>query len=191
MQRFDDDLVLATPRLVLRALRDDDAAALHAVFADPRVMRYGSTPPWTSTGQAEGFIERSRAAMASGDALRLGLERRDDAQLIGQCTLFDFAFPSARAEIGYSMRADAWGRGLMHEALTALIDHGFGTLRLHRIEADIDPRNTPSARSLERLGFVREGLLRERWRVDGEVSDSALYGLLAREWAVRRAATPG
>jgi [ribosomal protein S5]-alanine N-acetyltransferase len=190
MPPFDENLVLATPRLALRALRDDDAAALHAVFADPRVMRYWSSAPWTSIAQAEGFIERSRAAMASGDALRLGLERRDDALLIGQCTLFDFVLPSARAEIGYSMRADAWGRGLMHEALTALIDHGFGTLGLHRIEADIDPRNAPSARSLERLGFQREGLLRERWNVDGEVSDSALYGLLAREWVAQRSSTP-
>jgi [ribosomal protein S5]-alanine N-acetyltransferase len=185
MQRFDEGLVLATPRLALRALRADDAAALHAVFSDPRVMRYWSSPPWTSPAQADGFIERSRAAMASGEALRLGLERRGDGVLIGQCTLFDFAFPSARAEVGYSMRADAWGRGFMHEALTALIEHGFGALGLRRIEADIDPRNTPSARSLERLGFEREGLLRERWNVDGEVSDSALYGLLAREWRAR------
>ena len=50
------------------------------------------------------------------------------------------------------------------------------------MEADIDPRNHASARSLERLGFTREGLLRERWIVKGEVSDTALYGLLQREW---------
>lgn len=189
MPPFADDLVLATPRLVLRALRADDAAAMFAVFGDARVMRYWATPPWTSIAQAEGFIERSRAAMASGDALRLGLERRDDGVLVGQCTLFDFVFPSARAEIGYSMRADAWGRGLMHEALAALLDHGFGALGLRRVEADIDPRNAPSARSLERLGFQREGLLRERWNVGGEISDSALYGLLAREWIARGAGT--
>jgi [ribosomal protein S5]-alanine N-acetyltransferase len=188
MPSFDASLILDAPRLRLRALRNDDAGALFAVFSDPRVMRYWSTPPWTSPDQAAGFIERSLAAMGSGDALRLGIERRDDARLIGQCTLFDFVFPSARAEVGYSLRFDAWGRGLMHEALTALVEHGFGALGLHRIEADIDPRNAPSARSLERLGFQREGLLRERWNVGGEVSDSALYGLLAREWRERQAA---
>jgi RimJ/RimL family protein N-acetyltransferase len=61
---------------------------------------------------------------------------------------------------------------------------------LHRIEADIDPRNTASARCLERLGFVKEGLLRERWIVEGEVSDSAIYGLLQPDWA-SGAATAG
>ena len=74
----------------------------------------------------------------------------------------------------------------MSEAGSALIEHAFGTLNLHRIEADIDPRNVASARLLERLGFVREGLLRDRWIVGGEVSDSALYGLLERD---RRANT--
>ncbi|GAB7522893.1 hypothetical protein PBS_18770 [Paraburkholderia sp. 2C] len=69
----------------------------------------------------------------------------------------------------------------MYAAASALIEHAFGTRRLRRIEADIDPRNGDSARLLERLGFVREGLVRERWVVGDEVSDSALYGLLERD----------
>ena len=68
------------------------------------------------------------------------------------------------------------------QAIGALIGYAFGELGLHRLEADIDPRNLASARSLEKLGFTREGHLRERWIVGGEVSDSALYGLLAREF---------
>jgi RimJ/RimL family protein N-acetyltransferase len=70
----------------------------------------------------------------------------------------------------------------MAEALPALVAHAFGALDLNRLEADIDPRNTASARVLERLGFRREGLLRERWIVNGEKSDSAIYGLLRAEW---------
>ena len=73
----------------------------------------------------------------------------------------------------------------MHEALRALLDFGFGELDLNRIEADIDPRNSASARTLERLGFTKEGYLRERWIVGDEVSDTALYGLLRREWMER------
>jgi ribosomal-protein-alanine N-acetyltransferase len=180
-----DSPTLRTARLRLRPLRDGDAAALLAIFSDPRVMRYWSTPPWAGLEQAQAFIERSRDAMLTGDALRLGIERQGDTALIGQCTLFDIVAPSRRAEIGFSMAAEAWGHGFMHEALSALLEHGFGALNLHRIEADIDPRNAASARCLERLGFRREGLLRERWIVVGEVSDSALYGLLAREWQAR------
>jgi RimJ/RimL family protein N-acetyltransferase len=70
----------------------------------------------------------------------------------------------------------------MQEALGALLDFGFGELDLNRIEADIDPRNGASARTLERLGFKKEGYLRERWIVGEEVSDTAIYGLLRREW---------
>ncbi len=177
-----DGLTLATPRLVLRPLRDGDAQALFAVFGDARVMRYWSTPPWTSAEQASAFIERSAADNTSGHSLRLGLEQLSDGRLIGQCTLFDIDSGNRRTEIGYCMAAAAWGHGLMHEALQALLQHGFDALDLNRVEADIDPRNSASARSLERLGFRHEGLLRERWIVAGEVSDSGMYGLLRSEW---------
>ena len=70
----------------------------------------------------------------------------------------------------------------MCEALCTLLDYGFNVLGLHRVEADIDPRNAASARSLVRQGFKHEGTLRERWLIAGEVCDSDLYGLLARDW---------
>ena len=181
-----EQLTLPTERLRLRPLGHADAAALFAIFSDPRVMRYWSTPPWSGSEQARTFVEHDIEAMRAGDYLRLGLERRGDLQLIGQCTLFDPKRSSRRAELGYALDARAWGHGYMHEALCALLDHGFAEMKLNRVEADIDPRNAASARSLERLGFVREGLLRERWIVEGAVSDSALYGLLARDWRARQ-----
>lgn len=76
----------------------------------------------------------------------------------------------------------------MQEALRALLGYAFGELNLERIEADVDPRNEASIRTLERLGFKKEGYLRERWKVNGEVQDAIFYGLLRREWeAVVRA----
>lgn len=86
---------------------------------------------------------------------------------------------SRRAEIGYHLAPEAQGKGYMREALHCFIDHLLDDRGLRRLEAEIDPRNVPSARVLERIGFQREGLLRERWCVGGELSDSALYGLLA------------
>lgn len=202
MPRF-VDLPLTTPRLALRPLRPRDAQALFEIYADPLAMRYWSTPPWTTPQQAVERIEADAACLEEGSALRLALVPRDGteaprdeagvrggageeaAPLIGTVSLFAFDIASQRAEIGYMLAPRAWGRGLMHEALQALVAYAFGPLGLRRLEADIDPRNERSARVLERLGFVREGLLRERWMVAGEVSDSALYGLLAREWAPR------
>jgi RimJ/RimL family protein N-acetyltransferase len=76
----------------------------------------------------------------------------------------------------------------MQEALKALLDFSFTDLNMHRIEADVDPRNASSAKTLERLGFQREGYLRERWLVGGEVQDALFYGLLRREWQAARSA---
>ena len=66
--------------------------------------------------------------------------------------------------------------------MRVLLDYAFNGLSFHRIEADVDPRNQRSIRSLERCGFVREGHLRERWHVEGEIADAYFYGLLRREW---------
>lgn len=118
---------------------------------------------------------------ASGESLACVLELRETGEALGECALFHANEQCRRAEIGFSLRRKYWSGGYMREAASAVIDHAFGTLRLNRLEADIDPRNVASAGLLERLGFVREGLLRERWIVGDEVSDSALYGLLASD----------
>lgn len=176
------NLPLRTPRLTLRPLAAPDAESLFAIFSDPEVMRYWSTPPWTTMAQAQAFIERDHAGLESGEHLRLGIERTADGALLGQCTLFGISRGCRRAEMGYCLGRPHWGQGHVHEALCALLDYGFGPLELNRVEADIDPRNAASAKVLERLGFLKEGHLRERWIVAGEVSDSALYGLLRRDW---------
>jgi [ribosomal protein S5]-alanine N-acetyltransferase len=80
------------------------------------------------------------------------------------------------------LNREYWGLGYMNEALTALINYSFGVLNLNRLEADVDPRNKASANTLLKLGFLKEGFLRERWIVNGEVSDTDLYGLLRSEW---------
>jgi [ribosomal protein S5]-alanine N-acetyltransferase len=180
MQAF-ENLPLRTDRLVLRPLRETDAEALFAIFSDARVMRYWSTPAWTSHDPARDMIAAD-LAQTTRDHLRLGIELAESGHLIGTCSLFSINFTCRRAEVGYGLGSFAWGQGYMHEALRALLDFGFGELDLNRIEADIDPRNSASARTLERLGFSREGYLRERWIVGDEVSDTALYGLLRREW---------
>jgi RimJ/RimL family protein N-acetyltransferase len=181
------DLTLRTERLLLRPIRESDAAAMFAMYSDPRVTRYLAEPPWTSIDRAHERIAKGVRATSDGLYIRLGLEVTDGGAYIGECTLFNLVEQCRRAEVGYVLARDAWGRGYMHEALTALLDYGFSEMALNRVEADIDPRNEASARILERLGFVQEGLLRERWIVDGEVSDTGFYGLLAREWrALRR-----
>ena len=189
MQTF-STLTLPTARLTLRPLQPEDAAAVYAMHADAETLRYWSTPPWTETRLADELIERDIKAMAEGDYVRLAIQRSSDGRLIGLCTLFAFYLPSRRCEIGYILARDCWGQGYMHEALVALLDYGFAVLDLNRVEADIDPHHSGSCKTVQRLGFVQEGHVRERWIVDGQVSDSAIFGLLRRDWLARGAPAP-
>ncbi|HXZ49917.1 MAG TPA: GNAT family N-acetyltransferase [Usitatibacter sp.] len=172
-------------RVRLRPLEARDAPALYTTYADPETSRYLSRPPMTGLGEAEALLARAQAGREEGHGLQLAIERIGDGAFLGVCLLFHIHAESARAEIGYTLAREHWSRGYMAEALPALVGYAFGPLGLNRLEADIDPRNAASARVLERLGFSREGLLRERWIVAGEASDSAIYGLLRREWRAR------
>ena len=177
-----DQIQLPTERLLLRPLHPSDAKALFEVFSDDKVMRYWSGAAWTSIDQAHEKIDRYRKSLRENEALSLGIINSQTKLAIGSCSLFHLDTQCRRAEIGYGMVSTSWGKGYMHEALTALINFSFEALDLNRIEADIDPRNEASLRSIERLGFIREGHLRERWIVEGEISDSSIYGLLRRDW---------
>jgi ribosomal-protein-alanine N-acetyltransferase len=172
-------------RLCLRGPRPDDADAVFALFSDPAVMRYWSRPPMTARAEAEGRIAEITEDFDARKALQWAITMRADDEVIGTCTLFRFEPRHRRAEIGYALRSDHWDRGLGAEAAALALDWGFRTLGLHRVEADIDPRNAASRRLLERLGFTSEGLLRERYFVGGVTSDTELFGLLAQDWRNR------
>jgi len=176
---------LVTPRLRLRSLVDADVAALFAIFGDAESMRYWSRPELKTIDEAKAMLRDIRQDGASGSFIQLGIARREDDLVIGTCTLYRIQWDHRRAEVGYIVRRDHWGRGLAKEALAALLDHAFSTLGLHRLEADVDPRNGASIRLVEKLGFKLEGHLRERYFVSGDVQDSAIYGLLAPEWRAR------
>ena len=98
--------------------------------------------------------------------------------MIGHCVLFHFNHDNHRAEIGFMMNHDYWRRGLMQQALQAVINFGIEKLGLHRFEADVDPGNTGSLALLEKLGFEREGYFRERWLICGDWKDSVMLGLI-------------
>ena len=182
------DLVLAADRVSLRKIDRSDTSALFEMFSHAEVMRYWSRPAMTDKAQADALFEQVLADYETGNSLPLAIERGSDRLFVGNCTLHHFHEASRRAEIGYALARPFWGQGYMHEALQALLTYAFERLDLNRLEADIDPRNAASARSLERLGFQKEGHLRERWIVAGEVSDTGFYGLLQSDW--RRTRVP-
>lgn len=174
---------LSTARLRLRPFDDGDADAIYALQSDAHVLRYWDSPPWTERAQAERFLEICRLMTEEGSGARLAIERAEQPGLIGWCTLTRWDPTHRSASLGYVLAEDAWGKGFATEACRALLGWGYDTLDLNRVQAEVDTRNPPSARVLEKLGFTREGTLREDCVVDGVVSDSWVYGLLRREWA--------
>lgn len=169
------------PRLRLRWLTAHDIPALYAIFSDPEVMAYWSSPPLEDSKAAEKLLEEIHAHFQSKTLFQWGIAKREDDQIIGTCTLHALSAEHRRAEIGYALGRAHWGHGYGHEAAEAMIGYAFDTLDLHRLEADVDPRNHSSIRCLERLGFRKEGYARERYHLYGTVHDAVLYGLLRRE----------
>ena len=171
-----------TSRLSLRWIRVEDVDDFYDVYSNPEVMRYWSTLPLPDKDAASKLINEIHEGIKRDEMMKWGIALRSSDKLIGSVTLFHIDFTHRRAEIGYAQGRAYWGQGYMQEALKAVLNHAFEILNLHRIEADVDPRNAASVRTLERLGFQREGYLRERWQVNGEIQDAFYYGLLRPDW---------
>ena len=102
--------------------------------------------------------------------------------LLGTGGLWQWNKPHYHAEVGYELDPERWGRGYMPEALRAMCRFGFDRMELHRVVANVDPRNRASVRTLEKVGFILEGTLREDWYHDGTFLDSGVYGLLRADF---------
>jgi [ribosomal protein S5]-alanine N-acetyltransferase len=173
---------LHTPRLVVRRVDQADLPALMHVNGDDEVTRHLPYTSWRSLEDATAWLARMRGQEAAGAACQYVVVDKTQGHAIGTALLFRWEQASARAELGYVLGRAQWGRGLMREALSALLDHAFNTVALNRIEAEVHPANTASLALLARLGFAQEGVLRERWAVKGQTYDVVAHGLLRREW---------
>ncbi|KAF2779862.1 acetyltransferase [Streptomyces sp. OM5714] len=173
---------LRTDRLRLRPFTDADGDRLFALHGNTRVMRYWDSPPWTERARAERFLANCRTLEDEGTGARTAIDRASDGAFVGWCGLSEWNPVHRSASFGYCLGEAMWGHGYATEAAHALLGWAFDALDLNRVQAEVDTRNPASARVLEKAGFVREGTLREDCVVDGEVSDSWVYGLLRREW---------
>ena len=131
-------------RVRLRALRDSDAEALFEIFSDEEVARFWSSPPWTEPAQAGELLESVRRGLDTKTLWQWGLCAAPEDKVVGTCTLWQIDAENQRAEIGFALNRKVWGRGLMIDALTLLLDFSFNDLGLRRMEADVDPENVAS-----------------------------------------------
>lgn len=175
--------VLDTPRLRLRAIARDDLDDLYELLADPVAARRRHLPPLEDREDACIALETIHRGYLVGDRLEWGVCLAGATTLVGTCTLTRVDAAHARAELVCLLAPALRGQGLAREALHAVARHAFGPLGLRRLESEVDPRDLRALRALGALGFKREGLLRQRWLVDGRWQDSLLLGLLAEELA--------
>jgi ribosomal-protein-alanine N-acetyltransferase len=169
---------LTTSRLLLRELSTGDAPSLYAVHADAEGMRWFGTDPMTDPGEAEKLIQAFADWWRGGSGIRWAIESPLHGVFLGTCGLFRWNRSWRSCAVGYELAPFARGNGYMKEALSAAIDYGFETMRINRVEAQVHPQNAPSVRTLETLGFLREGYQRQAGYWHGAHHDLLQLALL-------------
>ena len=168
---------LETERLILRQLAAPDAQDCFLFLSDEENIRYYDPAPMTQLEQAEKSIERHRRRFAQQEALRWGITLKGENRVIGNGG-YAWEADNQLAVLSYILSKHSWNKGIMTEALTAMIQFGFAHIHLHRIEAQVAYPNLASARLLERLGFQEEGRLRDRQYANSQFVDEIIFALI-------------
>lgn len=175
-------VTLETERLVLRAPRLEDAADIFAYARDPEVVRYLPWEHHQSLEDAREYIARSLQAHEAGKRADWVMVLKDSGRVVGTCGFCSWAAGSGRAEVGYCLAREHWGKGLVTEAAERIVRLGFEDCMLNRIEAVCDVNNIGSARVMEKCGMVFEGVLRQRMLMHESYRDMKMYAILREDW---------
>jgi [ribosomal protein S5]-alanine N-acetyltransferase len=171
---------IETNRLIIREFTADDWDSIHAYASDPEVTKYMLWGP-NSVKETNEYIEFVTRLQKENP--RTGFEWavtiKENGQMIGGVGIF---VTDCNGEIGYCLRKDFWGQGIMTEAAESVMRFGFMELDLHRIYATCRPENTASRRIMEKLGMTREGLIREHKYAKGKFHSSLQYSILKDEY---------
>jgi ribosomal-protein-alanine N-acetyltransferase len=171
---------IETPRMVLRQLTKEDMDFIFEMFSRDETNSFVADDPVSSMEEARELYETY--VRPKPHLFRLGLFLRDTGQPIGTIGLYGIKVEDFRAVMGFDLLSEFWGWGYMTEAATALLDHAFGNMNLNRIQASADADNVRSLATLERIGFKKEGLMRQKDFYKGAFHDDVVYSILRSEW---------
>lgn len=177
--------VIETERLKLRRLEMADAPDMFEYASEPAVSRFMPWQAHQTTDDTAEFIDFILKGYANNSKLTWAIELKSENRMIGTIDFVSWLQKRQRAEIGYTLSHNYWGRGLMHEAAEALIDFGFKEMDLIKVEAPIMLDNKQSQRVAEKLGMIREGVSRKHMIIKGEYVDLAMYAVLKEEFYSR------
>ncbi|MGV3560290.1 GNAT family N-acetyltransferase [Larkinella arboricola] len=173
---------LTTARLIIRPLKQSDGKALHQLRSDPTLMQFIPRPLTIRVDDAVRLIQTFNDAIRRNESVTWGITLNNKPGIIGTIGFVRISPENFRAEVGYLLHPEYQGRGIMQEALEAVVHYGFRVMKLHSIVAIVDPDNMASARVLERSGFRKEGHFREASYFNGRFLDSVYYARLASEY---------
>ncbi len=174
---------LKTDRLIMRQITLNDVEFYFHHFNNPQIVDGCCFPGPSSLEAAQEELERyCIKPFRDNQGIRWGIVRKGSKALIGTCGIYDWNKTARRAEIGYDLDPAHWGHGLMTEALRVMLKYGFEKMELNRIQAIIDSENIRSIQLVLRLGFKREGVLRQNSYFNGQFRDDAVFSLLKMEW---------
>jgi ribosomal-protein-alanine N-acetyltransferase len=171
---------IETPRMVLRQLTEDNMDFIFEMFSRDETNSFVAEDPVNSMEEARELYETY--IRPKPHLFRLGLFLKDTGQPIGTIGLYGIKAEDFRAVMGFDLLSEFWGWGYMAEAATALLDHAFGKMNFNRIQASADADNVRSLATLERIGFKKEGLMRQKDFYKGAFHDDVVYSILRGEW---------
>ncbi|HEY4628068.1 MAG TPA: GNAT family N-acetyltransferase [Flavobacterium sp.] len=169
---------LETERLLLRRVNDNDANEIFALRSNPETMKYIPRPLVKSIDDALEHIAMIDAKIESNEGINWAITYKDNPKLIGIIGHYRIKPENYRAEIGYMLLPEYHGKGIVSEAVKEAINYGFNEIKLHSIEAIIDPENFGSERVLQKCGFVKEAHLKENAFYEGRFLDTVIYSIL-------------
>jgi len=178
--------ILETPRLTLREFRPADAPDVFEMYARADLVQWLEHEPMTSIEQAQERVSNRTSLFKHGWGCRWAITFKEDpGKVIGSCGYFGVRVGTHTVEMGFELHPAFWRKGLMEEALRAVLDYSYGEsgiLPVHRVEALVDPRNEASIALLAKLGFRDEGLRRGFGYWKGAYQDVKMFALLRGEW---------
>jgi len=145
--------LLTTARLVLRQLEPTDDAAILDLRSNEVVNQYLDRKPAKDLLAAQQFITSINNVVANAEGLFWGIASRETLHLVGTICLYDFNAENNSVEIGYELHPSWQGKGIMHEAMNAVIQFVFDKMNAHLINATVATANQRSIQSLLRHGF--------------------------------------
>ncbi|MEG0471870.1 MAG: GNAT family protein [Solibacillus sp.] len=166
---------LETERLVLREIKLQDAAHIYQIFSHEEVTKYYGMKTFDKMEQAEKVIEAFANSFQGKKGMRWGIERKEEAGLIGTIGFNLWSPAHRRAEVGYEVHPDFWRAGYTSEALKKIVEYGFQELKLTRIGAVVFLENEASNQLLLKQGFEKEGQLKNYMYQNNQAYDVNMY----------------